>query len=38
MSDRIVLVTGVTGKQGGAVIRSLVGKGFKLRAKLRESQ
>ncbi len=36
MSERIVLVTGATGKQGGAVVRSLVGKGFKLRGMTRK--
>jgi uncharacterized protein YbjT (DUF2867 family) len=35
-SDRIVLVTGATGKQGGAVVRSLVGKGFTLRGVTRK--
>ena len=38
MSDRIVLVTGATGRQGGAVARSLVGKGFKLRGMTRKPE
>jgi uncharacterized protein YbjT (DUF2867 family) len=36
MRDRIVLITGVTGKQGGAVARALAGKGFKLRGTTRK--
>jgi len=37
MADtRIVLVTGATGKQGGAVARHLAGKGFKIRAMTRK--
>ena len=35
MSNRTVLITGATGKQGGATIRSLQGKGFNLRAMTR---
>jgi uncharacterized protein YbjT (DUF2867 family) len=35
-SERIILVTGATGKQGGAVARALAGKGFKLRALTRK--
>src|SRR5215472_11575876 len=31
-SERIVLVSGATGRQGGAVIRHLLGKGWRLRA------
>jgi uncharacterized protein YbjT (DUF2867 family) len=31
-SDRTVLVTGATGRQGGAVIRHMLSKGWKLRA------
>ncbi len=38
MSERIVLVTGATGKQGGAVARSLVGLGFKLRGMTRKPE
>jgi uncharacterized protein YbjT (DUF2867 family) len=34
-TDNIVLVTGATGKQGGALIRHLHGKGHKLRAMTR---
>ncbi|MFL5495431.1 MAG: NmrA/HSCARG family protein [Gemmatimonadales bacterium] len=33
-----VLITGATGKQGGAVIRELAGKGFDLRAMTRHPQ
>ena len=35
MADRIVLVTGATGRQGGAVIRHMLSKGWKLRALTR---
>lgn len=35
-NDRLVLVTGATGKQGGAVLRHLAGKGFRLRAMTRK--
>jgi uncharacterized protein YbjT (DUF2867 family) len=35
MSDRRVVITGVTGKQGGATARELVGKGFALRGMTR---
>lgn len=35
-SERIVLVTGATGRQGGAVYRHLQKKGFKLRALVRD--
>ena len=35
-SDRIILVTGVTGRQGGAVYRHLKKKGFQLRATVRD--
>jgi len=31
-NERIILVTGATGQQGGAVFRRLQKKGFKLRA------
>ena len=34
-TDRIVLVTGATGRQGGAVIRHMVPRGWKLRALTR---
>jgi uncharacterized protein YbjT (DUF2867 family) len=38
MTDtRVVLVTGATGKQGGAVARHLAGKGFKIRAMTRKA-
>jgi len=36
-TDRIVLVTGATGRQGGAVIRHMLPKGWKLRALTRNS-
>ena len=35
-SERIILVTGATGRQGGAVYRHLQKKGFKLRALVRD--
>jgi uncharacterized protein YbjT (DUF2867 family) len=35
MDDRIVLITGITGKQGGAVARALLGQGFDLRGMTR---
>ena len=35
-SERIILVTGATGRQGGAVYRHLQKKGFKLRALARD--
>ncbi|MCM3879244.1 MAG: NmrA/HSCARG family protein [Vicinamibacterales bacterium] len=35
-TERTVLVTGATGKQGGAVARALKGKGFKQRAMTRK--
>jgi uncharacterized protein YbjT (DUF2867 family) len=38
MSDRTVLITGVTGKQGGATARELQGKGFRLRGMTRRPQ
>jgi len=34
-NERIVLITGATGKQGGATLRALAGKGFKIRAMTR---
>src|SRR5262249_40495343 len=36
-SDKPVLITGATGRQGGAVIRHLLPKGWKLRALTRNS-
>jgi len=36
MSDKVVLISGATGKQGGAVARALAGKGFKLRGLTRK--
>ncbi|MBI3891710.1 MAG: NmrA/HSCARG family protein [Candidatus Wallbacteria bacterium] len=36
-STRTVLVTGATGKQGGAVARGLIGKGFKVRVLARKA-
>src|SRR6201987_2726534 len=35
-SDRTILITGVTGKQGGAVARGLQGTGFHLRGLSRK--
>ncbi|HEV3059790.1 MAG TPA: NmrA family NAD(P)-binding protein, partial [Vicinamibacterales bacterium] len=35
-SDRTILITGVTGKQGGAVARALQGVGFHLRGLTRK--
>jgi len=35
-SERIILVTGATGRQGGAVYRHLQRKGFKVRALVRD--
>ncbi len=37
-TERTVLITGATGKQGGAVLRALSGKGFRLRAMTRKPQ
>ena len=34
--DRTILITGVTGKQGGAVAQALHGSGFQLRGLTRE--
>ena len=34
-NERTVLITGATGKQGGATARELAGKGFKLLAMTR---
>jgi len=38
MSDRTLLITGATGKQGGATARHLHGKGFRLRGMTRKPQ
>jgi uncharacterized protein YbjT (DUF2867 family) len=38
MSEKVVLISGVTGSQGGAVARELVGKGFKLRGLTRKPE
>jgi uncharacterized protein YbjT (DUF2867 family) len=38
MSDKIVLITGATGQQGGALARALRGKGFKLRGLTRKPE
>jgi nucleoside-diphosphate-sugar epimerase len=35
-SERIILVTGATGQQGGAVYQHLQNKGYKLRALVRD--
>lgn len=35
-SERLILVTGATGRQGGAVYQHLQKKGFKLRALVRD--
>ncbi len=36
--ERLILVTGATGKQGGAVARSLLDRGFQVRALTRNPQ
>jgi len=36
MSNRIILITGATGQQGGATARALAGKGFTIRALTRK--
>lgn len=36
-ADKTVLVTGATGRQGGAVVRHLLPKGWKLRALTRNA-
>jgi uncharacterized protein YbjT (DUF2867 family) len=38
MPERIILVTGATGKQGGSLVRALSGRGFHLRAMTRAPQ
>jgi uncharacterized protein YbjT (DUF2867 family) len=38
MTDRTLLITGATGKQGGATIRALAGSGFRLRAMTRKPE
>jgi uncharacterized protein YbjT (DUF2867 family) len=38
MSDRTVLITGATGKQGGATVRALQGRGFRLLAMTRKPE
>jgi uncharacterized protein YbjT (DUF2867 family) len=35
-NERTILITGATGKQGGAVLRALAGQGFRLRAMTRK--
>ncbi|HZB82366.1 MAG TPA: NmrA/HSCARG family protein [Rubrobacteraceae bacterium] len=37
-AERLILVTGATGKQGGAVARSLLDRGFRVRALTRDPQ
>jgi uncharacterized protein YbjT (DUF2867 family) len=37
-NDRTILITGVTGQQGGAVARALQGAGFKLRGLTRKPE
>jgi uncharacterized protein YbjT (DUF2867 family) len=37
-NDRTILITGVTGKQGGAVARALQGSGFRLRGLTRQPE
>src|SRR3989442_1847934 len=38
MSDRTILITGVTGNQGGAVAQALQGSGFHLRGLTRKPE
>src|SRR3989442_10734911 len=38
MSDRTILITGVTGNQGGAVAQALQGSGFRLRGLTRKPE
>jgi uncharacterized protein YbjT (DUF2867 family) len=35
-NDRAILITGVTGQQGGAVVQALPGPGFRLRGLTRK--
>ncbi len=37
-AERLVLVTGATGRQGGAVARNLLGRGFRVRVLTRDPQ
>jgi uncharacterized protein YbjT (DUF2867 family) len=37
-NERTILITGATGKQGGAIARALAGKGFKIRALTRKPE
>lgn len=37
MSEQTILITGATGMQGESVIRTVAGKGFKLRAMTRKT-
>lgn len=36
MTDRTILITGATGKQGGSTVRNLTGKGFRLKGMTRK--
>jgi uncharacterized protein YbjT (DUF2867 family) len=36
MSERVIVISGATGQQGGATARALAGKGFKIRALTRD--
>jgi len=38
MADKLILITGITGNQGGAVAKHLIGKGFKLRGLTRKPE
>jgi uncharacterized protein YbjT (DUF2867 family) len=38
MSERIVLISGATGQQGGSTAKALAGKGFKIRAMTRNPE
>jgi uncharacterized protein YbjT (DUF2867 family) len=37
-TERTILITGATGRQGGAIARALAGKGFKIRAMTRKPE